>query len=40
LSTGLSLDLRLASMSHNINPLRWVTNPDMLFVGAGVSYGF
>ena len=39
-SAGLSLDLRVSSLSKDINPVKWITNPDALCVGAGISYSF
>lgn len=39
-STGLALDLRVSSMSKDVNPIKWISNPDMLLFGAGASYSF
>jgi len=38
--TGLSIDLRLCSLSHDISPLKWVSNPDILWGGLGASFAF
>lgn len=37
---GISIDLRVCSMSHDINPIKWVSDPDILWGGAGISYSF
>jgi hypothetical protein len=39
-SSGLALDLRISSLSKGVNPIKWITNPDALCVGAGMSYSF
>jgi hypothetical protein len=39
-SSGLALDLRISSLSKGVNPVKWITNPDALCVGAGMSYSF
>ena len=39
-SAGLALDLRVSSLSKGVNPVKWITNPDALCVGAGLSYSF
>jgi hypothetical protein len=37
---GLSFDLRMATMTNGLSPIKWFTNPDTLWLGAGVSYGW
>ncbi len=39
-SAGLSLDLRASSLSQGFNPIKWVSDPDVLWFGAGFSYNF
>ena len=39
-SAGLSLDLRVSSLSKGVNPVKWISDPDALCVGAGISYSF
>ena len=40
LMMGMSLDLRVSSLSSEFNPLAWFTDPDVLWLGAGLSYTF
>lgn len=37
---GLSLDLRASSLSEGFNPVKWISDPDALWFGAGASYSF
>ncbi|WP_319586067.1 hypothetical protein [uncultured Desulfobulbus sp.] len=34
---GFSIDLRASSMSKNANPIKWISDPDLLWVGAGIT---
>lgn len=40
MSSGLSLDLRGSSLSKDFDPIAWFSNPDVLWIGAGLSYSF
>lgn len=40
LAAGLSLELRATSLSEEFDPIAWFSNPDILMVGAGLSYSF
>lgn len=37
---GLSIDLRASSLSKGVNPIKWITDADVLWAGAGMSYTF
>ena len=37
---GFSLDLRASSMAEGLSPTKWLTDPDSLWLGAGLSYKF
>lgn len=39
-SAGLSFDLRASSMTKSVNPIKWISDPDVLWFGAGLSYSF
>ena len=39
-SQGISLDLRVSSLSREFNPMAWFTDPDIFWFGAGLSYSF
>lgn len=34
---GFSVDLKASSLTESVNPIKWVTNPDLLWVGAGIT---
>lgn len=38
--SGLSFDLRASSLSSSLNPIKWVSDPDVLWGGVGASYSF
>ncbi len=40
LSYDLSLDLRMSSLTEDFDPMGWFTDPDLLSLGAGLSYSF
>ena len=40
LSYGLSLDLRASSLSKDFDPIAWFSDPDLLTLGAGLSFKF
>ena len=40
LSYDLSLDLRMSSLTEDFDPIGWFTQPDLLSLGAGLSYSF
>lgn len=40
LAYGLSLDLRVSSLSKDFDPIAWLSDPDIFILGAGVSYKF
>jgi hypothetical protein len=40
LALGMSLDLRVTSLSTEFDPLAWFTDPDIFWLGAGLSYTF
>jgi len=40
LAFGLSVELRATSLSKDFDPIAWFTDPDVLWLGAGVSYTF
>lgn len=37
---GLSFTVKASALSTNLNPYVWITNPNILWLGAGVSYSF
>ncbi len=37
---GISLDIRASSLSKEFNPIAWFSDPDVFWIGAGLSYGF
>ncbi|MHB1000302.1 MAG: hypothetical protein ACYC27_13760 [Armatimonadota bacterium] len=39
-TSGISVDIRASSLSESINPIKWITDPDVLWAGAGISYTF
>jgi hypothetical protein len=39
-STGPSITIKATSLSTEFNPIKWVTDPDMLWIGAGLSFSF
>lgn len=38
--SNFSVDLRASSLARNVNPIKWVTNPDVLWLGAGVTFKY
>jgi len=40
LSYNLSVDLRMSSLTEDFDPIGWFTQPDLLSLGAGLSYSF
>ena len=40
LSYGLSLELRASSLSHDFDPIAWLSDPDLFILGGGLSYKF
>jgi hypothetical protein len=40
IALGLSFDLRASSLSKDFDPIAWFTDPDVLWLGAGLSYSF
>ena len=40
IALGLSFDLRASSLSKDFDPIAWFTDPDILWLGAGLSYSF
>lgn len=39
-SFGVAIDLRATSLSKDFDPIAWFINPDILWLGAGLSYSF
>ena len=39
-SSGVSITLKATSLSTEFNPIKWVSDPDMLWIGAGLSFSF
>lgn len=39
-ASGISLDIRASSLSKEFNPIAWFSDPDVFWIGAGLSYGF
>lgn len=37
---GMSIDIRACTMTKDVNPLKWFTDPDIFWAGAGLSFGF
>ncbi len=37
---GLALDVRATSLSKDFDPIAWFSDPDILWLGAGLSYAF
>jgi hypothetical protein len=39
-SFGVAIDVRATSLAKDVNPIAWFSNPDILWLGAGLSYSF
>ena len=37
---GFSVDLKASSLTESVNPIKWLTNPDLLWLGAGVTFKY
>ena len=37
---GIALDIRATSLSKDFDPIAWFSDPDILWLGAGLSYSF
>ncbi|MHB1456397.1 MAG: hypothetical protein ACYC0V_05715 [Armatimonadota bacterium] len=38
--SNFSIDLRASSLSKNVNPLKWIGDADLLWIGAGISFKY
>lgn len=39
-SSSYSIELRASSLTENVDPIKWFSDPDLLWVGAGISFKY
>ncbi len=39
-NSSYSIDVKACSLSENVNPFKWLTDSDVLWIGAGISFKF